>query len=88
MVTKKVQISQIINRPISKVFEWFYHSENFITSPIVFKSNWVEGKWDKNSEREIIMLAGWYHEKITAIKKDNFIHYRVQSLSQCKTRLY
>ena len=78
MVIKRVQISQIINKPISKVFEWFYYSENFTASPIVFKSNWSKGMWDKNSERDIVMIAGWYHEEITAVKKNDFIQYRVQ----------
>ena len=76
--TKVVKISNVIDAPISDCYNWFYHSENFIASPIVFKSQWGKAKHGLGSERDIVMIAGWYHEKITDLKKNNYIRYCVE----------
>lgn len=75
---RRVQISKIINAPLSDCFKWFYHSENFTASPIVFKSKWTKDKHAPGSERDIIMVAGWYHEQITTVRPNSYIRYRVQ----------
>ena len=59
------------------VFEWFYHSENFTASPIVFLSRWDRGCWQAGSVRDIVMIAGWYREEITDVIDGQRIDYRV-----------
>lgn len=78
-MAKRVEISLEIAAPRDDVFAWFYHSENFTASPIVFTSAWRPGKrYDAGSQRDIIMVAGWYHEEITAVDKGHYIRYRVR----------
>ena len=61
-------ISKVVNRDIDTVFDWYYHSENFTASPIVFKSKWREPKyWEKGAIRDIVMIARWYNEEITKV---------------------
>lgn len=63
-----------------QVFQWFYHSENFISSPIVFKSKWrTEKKCDVGAKRDIVMIAGWYFEEITDVKENHSINYKVNN---------
>ena len=77
-MTKYVRISQDIAAPLSQVFDWFYHSENFTASPIVFQSRWKsKERWEAGSIRDIIMIAGWYQEEITAVAPQKFIRYKV-----------
>ncbi|HFI0256665.1 TPA: SRPBCC family protein [Streptococcus suis] len=78
MAVEQVTISQDIAAPLDTVFTWFYHSENFIASPIVFRSAWRgSDRWTKGSQRDIIMIAGWYREEITAVKPNQSICYKV-----------
>lgn len=59
MAVEIVTIEQEIAAPLTKVFDWFYKSEHFTASPIVFKSSWCKGKqWIKGAQRDIIMVAG------------------------------
>ncbi|MGX7112663.1 SRPBCC family protein [Gemella cuniculi] len=76
---ERVEITQEIKAPTPQVFSWFFKSENFIKSPIVFKADWRKksSKWIKGSQRDIIMIAGWYFEEITDVKKDIYIRYKV-----------
>lgn len=80
MAAERVVVKKEISSDLHTVFEWFYHSENFTKSPIVFKSKWREDstKWDTGSVRDIVMIAGWYKEEITDVKEDEYIRYRVQ----------
>lgn len=80
MVAERVIVKKEINADLHAVFEWFYHSENFTRSPILFKSSWRKNstKWVKGSVRDIVMIAGWYKEEITDVKEDEYIRYRVQ----------
>lgn len=78
MAAEVVTIQQDIAAPLEQTFDWFYKSENFTKSPIVFVSSWRAGsQWKKSSKRDIIMIAGWYWEEITEVKMDQFIRYRV-----------
>lgn len=78
MSIQRVVISQEIAAPIEQVFDWFYKSENYITSPIVFQSKWHAGsKWTSGSRRDIVMVVGWYSEEITDVKFNSYIRYRV-----------
>lgn len=75
---ERVVITKVIKKSKEETFDWFYKSENFVKSPIVFKSKWREKtRWKKGSKRDIIMIAGWYFEEITAVKKDEYIQYKV-----------
>ena len=70
-------ISKVVNRDIDTVFDWYYHSENFTASPIVFKSKWREPKyWEKGAIRDIVMIARWYNEEITKVVTGKKIDYR------------
>ena len=78
MTVNRVVISQEIAAPVTTVFDWFYRSENYTKSPIVFQSAWRgQSRWTKGSQRDIIMIAGWYQEGITAVEAQRFIRYRV-----------
>lgn len=79
MAAERVIVKKEINGDLHSVFEWFYHSENFTKSPILFKSKWRKDstKWVKGSVRDIVMIAGWYNEEITDVKEDEYIQYRV-----------
>ena len=71
-------ISKVVNRDIDTVFDWYYHSENFTASPIVFKSKWREPKyWEKGAIRDIVMIARWYNEEITKVVTGKKIDYRI-----------
>ncbi|MFS1663803.1 SRPBCC family protein [Streptococcus sp. zg-JUN1979] len=74
---KRVIVEEWIDAPIEQVFDWFYKSENFKQSPIVFSSKWRQGKHSIGARRDIIMIAGWYFEEITAVSYQRFIRYRV-----------
>lgn len=80
MAADRVIVKKKIHADLHKVFEWFYHSENFSKSPILFKSKWRNDstKWVKGSVRDIVMIAGWYKEEITDVREDEYIRYRVQ----------
>lgn len=99
-----VTIKEEILAPLPQVFDWFYRSEHFTASPLVFWSRWRKGKrWTRGAQRDIIMIAGWYHEEITEVTSNEMIRYRVnrsfppvqqdfteisfESLSQDKTRV-
>ena len=79
MSVERVKVSGHIRGSIDEVFQWFYHSENFTASPIVFRSSWRKDstKWEKGSVRDINMIAGWYQEEITDVKENAYIRYRV-----------
>lgn len=78
MAAEVVQIQTEIQAPLEQVFEWFYHSENFIQSPIVFRSQWMSPvKWTSGSQRDIIMIAGRYFEEIIEVEEQRYIRYRV-----------
>lgn len=78
MAVEVVTIQQDIAAPLEQVFDWFYKSEHFTASPIVFQSRWRKGgQWTKGSQRDIIMIAGWYAEEITQVETNQFIRYRV-----------
>lgn len=78
MAIERVVVSQEIASPLDDVFLWFYHSENFIASPIVFRSSWRgESRWTKGAQRDIIMIAGWYAEEITSVRVNQSICYKV-----------
>nr|WEJ76211.1 hypothetical protein M8286_08725 [Streptococcus suis] len=78
MPVERIRISQEIAAPIDQVFTWFYHSENFTASPIVFRSAWLgNSRWTKGSQRDIIMIAGWYREEIAAVSPNHSISYKV-----------
>lgn len=78
MPIERVQISREIQAPIEQVFDWFYKSEHFTASPIVFRSAWRgRSRWTKGSQRDIIMIAGWYREEITAVSPNRSICYKV-----------
>ncbi|HFU4463935.1 TPA: SRPBCC family protein [Streptococcus suis] len=78
MPVERVRISQEIAVPLNQVFTWFYQSENFTASPIVFRSAWLgKSRWTKGSQRDIIMIAGWYREEITAVSPNHSISYKV-----------
>ena len=78
MAVEIVTIQQDIAAPLEQVFDWFYKSEHFTASPIVFQSSWRKGtQWQKGAKRDIIMIAGWYAEEITEISPQRFIRYRV-----------
>ena len=60
------------------VFDWFYRSENFTASPMVFASRWhTAARHETGAVRDIVMAAGWYREEITAVETDRFIRYCV-----------
>lgn len=78
MAVETVTIQQEIKAPLEQVFDWFYKSEHFTQSPIVFRSKWRKGpQWQKGAKRDIIMVAGWYAEEITEVASKQFIRYRV-----------
>lgn len=79
MAAKRVVVKKEIQADLPSVFQWFYHSENFKKSPILFKSSWRKKstKWEKGSVRDIVMIAGWYKEEITDVKENESIQYRV-----------
>lgn len=78
MAVEIVTIQQDIQSPLAQVFDWFYKSEHFTASPIVFQSRWRKGgQWTKDARRDIIMIAGWYAEEITEVEPNRFIRYRV-----------
>ena len=78
MPVERVRISQEIAAPLDPVFTWFYQSENFTASPIVFRSAWRgKSRWTKGSQRDNIMIAGWYREEITAVSPNQSICYKV-----------
>lgn len=79
MSAKRVQVTGEIKGDLSEVYQWFYHSENFTKSPIVFRSRWrpESTKWIAGSVRDINMIAGWYQEEITELKDNEYIRYRV-----------
>lgn len=91
-MVESVVITKIIKKSKEEVFDWFYKSENYVKSPIVFKSKWREGLWTKGSKRDIIMVAGWYFEEITAVKKNEYIQYKVNksfpAVKQDFTQIY
>lgn len=74
-----VQVTDEIRGTQGQVFRWFYHSENFTKSPIVFRSKWRPDstRWCAGSVRDINMIAGWYQEEITEVKENEYIRYRV-----------
>lgn len=76
-MTKRVIVEETIKAPLDRTFDWFYKSEHFIKSPIAFRSSWRGEKHRAGARRDIVMIAGWYSEEITAVKKDKFIQYRV-----------
>ncbi len=78
-MVNRVVIKKKIHRDLHAVYDWFYHSENYTKSPILFRSSWRKNstKWEKNSVRDIVMIAGWYKEQITEVKEDDYIRYRV-----------
>ncbi|WP_164683181.1 SRPBCC family protein [Streptococcus hyointestinalis] len=76
-MTKRVIVEETIKAPLAETFDWFYKSEHFIKSPIVFRSSWRGEKHRAGTRRDIVMIAGWYSEEITAVEKDKFIQYRV-----------
>lgn len=79
-MSETVTVVQTINAPLAEVFAWFYRSENFKASPIVFRSSWrTSQRWQTGSKRDIVMLAGWYFEEITAVVSEQQIDYRVVS---------
>ncbi|MFC0265782.1 SRPBCC family protein [Alloscardovia macacae] len=78
MTAVTVAIQDDICTPREEVFTWFYHSENFAHAPLVFRSTWAtDTQHEAGSERDILMVAGWYHEEITAVDPGHTIHYRV-----------
>ncbi len=78
MAVKIVTIEETILAPLNYTFNWFYKSENFTASPMVFSSSWRQGsKWQVGAKRDIIMIAGWYAEEITELAVNRFIRYRV-----------
>lgn len=79
MSAVRVHVTDEIRGEMEQVFEWFYHSENFTKSPIVFRSAWKKNstKWKTGSIRDINMIAGWYEEEITDVKEKEYIRYRV-----------
>lgn len=78
MYVEVVTVEEIISAPIADTFDWFYKSENFTASPIVFRSSWRKGhKWQAGAKRDIIMIAGWYSEEITQVELESFIRYKV-----------
>ncbi|MGI6217546.1 MAG: SRPBCC family protein [Coriobacteriales bacterium] len=79
MPAKRVQATGEIRGDLEEVFQWFYHSENFTKSPIVFRSRWrpESTRWVAGSVRDINMIAGWYQEEITDVKENECIRYRV-----------
>jgi uncharacterized membrane protein len=79
MSVSRVQASGEIHGSLEQVFQWFYHSENFTASPIVFRSSWKTGRTcAAGAIRDINMIAGWYEEEITEVKENEFIRYRVR----------
>lgn len=73
-----VTIKEDILAPLPQVFDWFYRSEHFTASALVFWSLWRKGKrWTRGAQRDIIMIAGWYQEEITEITSNEMIRYRV-----------
>lgn len=78
-MAKRVVVTKLIQADLPRVFDWFYRSENFTASPIVFRSAWRKDstKWATGSVRDIVMIAGWYQEEITAVKENEYIRYRV-----------
>lgn len=79
MSANRVQATGEIRGDLETVFQWFYHSENFTKSPIVFRSRWRPGStwWVPGSVRDINMIAGWYQEEITDVSENEYIRYRV-----------
>jgi hypothetical protein len=79
MSANRVQVTGEIRGTLEDVFQWFYHSENFTKSPIVFRSKWrpESTRWCAGSVRDINMIAGWYQEEITEVKENEYIRYRV-----------
>ena len=79
MAAVSVEVTGEIRGNLDTVFQWFYHSENFTKSPIVFRSKWrpESTKWCAGSVRDINMIAGWYQEEITEVKENEYIRYRV-----------
>lgn len=78
MTAVTVAIHEDIRAPREDVFAWFSHSEHFAHAPLVFRSTWsTDTHWEAGSERDILMVAGWYHEKITAVEPGHTIHYRI-----------
>jgi hypothetical protein len=75
----RVVVKRVVQSDLASVFDWFYRSENFKKSPIVFKSAWRKEstRWAEGSVRDIVMIAGWYREEITAVKENEYIQYRV-----------
>lgn len=73
-----VRVRETIAAPLDQVYAWFYESENFKQSPIVFKSSWRGNKKrEVGAVRDIVMLAGWYQEEMTEIVQNQVISYRV-----------
>ncbi|EHJ52504.1 hypothetical protein [Streptococcus macacae] len=61
MAVEIVSVQQEIAASLEQTFDWFYRSENFIASLLVFKSSWRPGdQWQKGAKRDIIMITGWY----------------------------
>lgn len=78
MSVHRVVIRRDIAASVEEVFTWFYQSEHFIASPIVFVSTWkTPSRWTKGAQRDIIMIAGWYREEITDVQVNKSIRYRV-----------
>ena len=75
---KRVVVCADIDAPIGQVFDWFYRSENFVQSPMVFVSRWhTAAQHEAGAVRDIVMAADWYREEITAVEANRFIRYRV-----------
>ncbi|WP_373760289.1 hypothetical protein [Streptococcus ferus] len=41
MPVERLRIRQEIAAPLDQVLTWFYQSENFTASPLVFRSAWL-----------------------------------------------
>lgn len=75
---KRITVCADLAAPLPQVFDWFYHSEHFTASPMVFVSRWhTAAQHDTGAVRDIVMAAGWYREAITAVEPNRFIRYRV-----------
>lgn len=56
---KRITVCADIAAPLPQVFDWFYHSEHFTASSMVFVSRWhTAAQHDTGVVRDIVMAAG------------------------------
>ncbi|MBS7578368.1 MULTISPECIES: hypothetical protein [unclassified Enterococcus] len=78
MVSTHIEVNKIIQAPIDDCFNWFYYSDNFVKSLMVFVCKpQFKGKYGIGSRRIVLTVAGLFKEEIVSVKKQQEIHYKV-----------